>query len=54
MADDPVVEVGDVQRAVGADCMIDRAEPRVARAQEVGLLDRLDRACRDTPELVDG
>ena len=43
VADDPVVEVGDVERAVGADLHVDGAEPRVVRDEEVGLLDRLER-----------
>ena len=32
MADDAVVKVGDVQRAVRAELKVDRPEPRVARA----------------------
>ena len=44
MADDAVVEVEDVQRAVGAELNIDGAEPGVGRDQEIGLLDGLDRA----------
>ena len=44
VADDPVVEVEDVEGPVRADLQIDGAEPGVGRAQEVGLFDRPDRA----------
>ena len=43
VADDPVVEVGDVERAVGAELDVDRAEPGVVAREEVGLRDRLGR-----------
>ena len=46
VADDLVVEVGDVERPVGADLHVDGAEPRVVRDDEVGLLDRLERSSR--------
>ncbi len=39
MADDPVVEVGDVERAVGAQLDIHRPEPVVLAPDEVGLFD---------------
>jgi len=44
VADDPVVEVSDVERVVGAELQIDGAEPRVITGDEVGLL-RLPSVC---------
>ena len=40
VADDPVVEVGDVEGTVGAELDVDRAEPGVVADDEVGLGDR--------------
>ncbi len=39
VADDAVVEVGDVQRPVRTEADIDRTEPAVVAREEVGLLD---------------
>src|SRR6185369_8673251 len=36
VAYDPIVEVGDVERAVRTDCRIDGTEPGIVRAHEVG------------------
>ena len=54
MADDPVVEVGDVERPVGAQLDIDGPEPVVLAPDEVGLLDPLgSRAVPLDPVVVD-
>ena len=43
MADDPVVEIGDVERPVGTELDVNGAEPVVLAPDEVGLLDPLGR-----------
>jgi hypothetical protein len=36
VSDDPIVEVGDVEGAVGAPAQVYRPEPRIFGAQEIG------------------
>ena len=43
VADDAVVEIGDVQGAVGAELDVHRPEPGVVAGEEIGLLDRRGR-----------
>jgi len=53
VADDAVVEVGDVERTVGPQLDIDGPEPVVLAPDEVGLLDPLgSRAMPLDPQLT--
>ena len=41
VADDPVVEISDVESVIRTELEIDGAEPRVVAGEEVGLFVRL-------------
>ena len=43
MADDPVIEIGDIHRSIGSKLQVDGPEPRVVAHHEIGLFDRLGR-----------
>ena len=51
VADDAVVEIGHVERAVGAEGVVHGTEPRIGRREEIGLLDGLGRGA-DEGDLV--
>ncbi len=52
VADDAVVEIGDVERAVGAEGEIDGAEPGIVAGKEVGLLVGLRRGAGEGDVVV--
>ena len=52
MADDAVVKVGDIERAIGGQLDVDRAEPQIAAREEIGLFDRLERGTRGGQAIV--